>query len=92
MMQKEDQVYRESHVRSIIKAVSWRCIATGTTFGIVFVVTGKLTFATSVAGVEVVAKMVFYYLHERAWQWLPRGTVRRWLRKRRGGPHRGEGT
>lgn len=86
MMRKEDPVYRESHLRSIIKAVSWRLIATGTTFSIVYVITGRLTFATSVAGVEVVAKMLFYYLHERVWQLLPRGTVRRWLRRCRGEP------
>jgi uncharacterized membrane protein len=78
---KEDPVYRESHLRSVLKAFSWRFVATCTTFVIVYLVTGKLSFATSIAGVEVVAKMVFYYFHERAWQLLPRGSIRK-LRNR----------
>jgi uncharacterized membrane protein len=29
--------------------------------------TGKLDIALSIGGIEVVSKMILYYLHERAW-------------------------
>ena len=80
-MPKETIVYRESPLRSILKAISWRILATLTTFTIVYLVTGETKVASSVAGIEIVTKMIVYYLHERAWQLLPRGTVRRWLKQ-----------
>ena len=60
-------VVRESHSRSIAKAVSWRMTATVDTFIISFVVTGSLKWAGSIAGFEMLTKMAIYYLHERAW-------------------------
>ncbi|RLD09963.1 MAG: hypothetical protein DRI44_07280 [Chlamydiae bacterium] len=89
---KEDQIYRESHLRSVLKAFSWRFVATSTTFAIVYLVTGKLSFATSIAGVEVITKMVIYYFHERAWQLLPRGSIRTLLkRNKHNKPDAGDG-
>lgn len=44
-------------------------------------VTGRVNFAATVAGVEVVTKMLFYYLHERAWQMVPHGAIRGLLQK-----------
>ncbi len=80
MLPTEDPVYRESHLRSMLKALSWRLLATSTTFIIVYLVTGKASIATSIAGVKVITKMIIYYLHERAWQLLPRGSIRKLLR------------
>ncbi|MBV1909809.1 MAG: DUF2061 domain-containing protein [Kangiellaceae bacterium] len=82
MTQTEEQTYRESHVRSIIKAFSWRFVSTCTTFAIVYLLTGELTLATSIAGVEVVIKMILYYFHERAWQRLPRGSIRELVKRK----------
>ena len=79
---KEEVRYRESHLRSILKAFSWRIVATCTTFVIVYLVTGRTSVAISIAGVEVIVKMVVYYFHERAWQLLPRGTIRKFLKKK----------
>lgn len=68
---------RESRVRSLLKAVSYRIIGTLTTAGLTFLVTGDIQFAVTMGVVEPVAKIIIYYLHERAWQAVPRGTVRR---------------
>jgi uncharacterized membrane protein len=57
----------EYHKRTVVKAVSWRVIATLTTMMIAFFITGKLTIALEIGLFEVIAKMLFYYLHERAW-------------------------
>lgn len=57
----------EYRTRSILKAISWRCIATFATISIVFVFTKKLILALEIGLVEVTAKIIFYYLHERMW-------------------------
>lgn len=82
-MQTEAPGFRESHLRSLMKALSWRILATTTTAVIAFVVTGKVEAALLIGGIEFFAKFVVYYVHERAWQLVPRGTVRQAL-----GPHR----
>jgi uncharacterized membrane protein len=58
---------REAHSRSFAKAVSWRIAASIDTFIISFFVTGKVSFAGTIAALELMTKTVIYYLHERAW-------------------------
>lgn len=59
--------------RSILKSVSWRLTGTIDTMVISYVVTGSIKLAGAIASIEVVTKMVLYYLHERAWSRLPIG-------------------
>ena len=63
----------ESHSRSIFKAISWRVLGTLDTFAISWFMTGKIAIAGSIAGLEVVTKIAWYYLHERAWDTIPWG-------------------
>ena len=63
----------EGQGRSFIKAVSWRTVGTIDTFIISFVVTGKVSLAGGIAAIEVVTKIVIYYLHERVWALVPWG-------------------
>ncbi len=58
--------------RSLAKALSWRVLATATTFVVSLIVTGSMAFAGSISAIEVVAKVVLYYAHERVWH-RPRG-------------------
>jgi adenylylsulfate kinase len=58
----------ETRRRSILKAVSWRTLATLTTAVIVYVFTGEFTLAITVGLLEVFAKMGLYFFHERLWQ------------------------
>jgi uncharacterized membrane protein len=64
---------REAHGRSFAKAVSWRITGTIDTFIISFIVTGKITIAGSIAGVELMTKIGLYYLHERIWAMISWG-------------------
>ena len=57
----------ESHKRSILKGITWRIIASTTTMTIVYIVTGDLALVASVGVVDIVAKVFFYYIHERTW-------------------------
>lgn len=50
-----------------MKAVTWRVIATSITMFLVFVFTGKLELTVGVGFFDVVMKLAFYFLHERAW-------------------------
>ena len=72
---------RESPVRSLLKALSWRIVATTTTALIAFFLTGDVALALSIGGIEFVLKFFIYYFHERAWQLVPRGTFRRAINK-----------
>ena len=53
--------------RSAAKAITWRVTATIDTFIISWLITGRLEWATAIAGVEVLTKVFIYYLHERLW-------------------------
>jgi uncharacterized membrane protein len=64
---------REGHGRSFAKAVSWRTVGTIDTFIISFFVTGRVSLAGTIAAVEVVTKILIYYLHERVWAAIPWG-------------------
>ncbi|MBO6557001.1 MAG: DUF2061 domain-containing protein [Pseudomonadales bacterium] len=68
--------YRESHLRSLLKAFSWRIVATTTTGIIAYFITGDVMAAITIGGIEFIAKFFIYYAHERAWQLVPRGTIR----------------
>jgi len=57
----------ETHMRSITKGATWRIIASVTTMVLVYAFTGDLTLVAEVGALEVTAKLLFYYLHERAW-------------------------
>ena len=68
-------MYKEKHIRSIAKTISWRVTATVTTFTLVWIFTGQITTAIAIGGIEVILKMLFYYLHERGWEKLKFGRV-----------------
>ena len=55
---------------SILKSFSWRIIATLTTITLAWIFTGEVETALKIGGVEFFAKMLIYYLHERAWVFL----------------------
>lgn len=67
---------KESHLRSILKAFSWRIVATATTTTIAFFLTGSASAALAIGSIEFFAKIPVYYGHERLWQTVPLGEVR----------------
>jgi uncharacterized membrane protein len=63
-------------IKSIIKSVSWRLVGTIDTMIISYFITGKLTVAVSIGGVEVFTKTILYYFHERVWAHIHRIRLR----------------
>ncbi len=80
-MGSESSEYMESRLRSLMKALSWRIIATLTTTVIAFAITGEIDAAITIGSIEFVLKFAIYYGHERLWQWLPRGAKQQWVEK-----------
>ena len=60
-------MYKETNLRSVLKTISWRFLATLTTFSLVWIFTGKIDTALTVGGLEVIIKMIIYFFHERGW-------------------------
>jgi adenylylsulfate kinase len=60
-------MFRETNLRSVIKAFSWRLLATLTTFCLVWLFTGRIDTAIMVGGLEAILKMLIYFFHERGW-------------------------
>lgn len=56
-----------SYKRHILKTISWRIIGTLDTMVISWIITGSWKWGLAIGGVEVITKMVLYFLHERAW-------------------------
>jgi len=67
----------EKSYRSIVKSVSWRTIGTIDTIVISYIITGKATLALSIGGVEVFTKMALYYAHERTWNRINFGRIKK---------------
>jgi len=64
---------KESHIRSLLKGISWRIIATSDTILVVLFITCvsgecSLENAFKIGAIEFLSKFLVYYLHERAWQ------------------------
>lgn len=60
-------MYKETNKRSIVKGISWRLIATGTTVIIIYFFFGRLDLAIAAGLIESVLKVGLYWAHERAW-------------------------
>ena len=56
-----------SKKRHLLKTFTWRLIASLDTLLIAWVISGDFTIGTSIAGIEIITKMILYYFHERLW-------------------------
>lgn len=54
-------------LRHILKTVTWRIVGTIDTIVLSWIITGNLTLGLKIGSVEVITKMILYYLHERVW-------------------------
>ena len=50
-----------------MKAVTWRVIATITTMSIVYIYTGEIDLMVGIGILDVLLKLVLYFVHERIW-------------------------
>ena len=56
-----------SRKRHVLKTITWRVIGTLDTTVLSWFITGSWKMGVTIGGIEVVTKMILYYVHERAW-------------------------
>ena len=56
-----------SYKETLLKTIIWRTIATLITILTGWAVTGNYKFGLAIGGIEVVIKMVSYFIFERLW-------------------------
>ncbi len=57
----------ESRKRHLLKTISWRIIGTIDTIVLSWIITGNPLIGLKIGSLEIISKMILYYLHERAW-------------------------
>ncbi len=72
---------RSSQVRSVLKAITWRLVASIDTLVLVWLVTGSFEAGLAIGGIEVITKIAIYYAHERLWSRVEIKLVRKVLDK-----------
>ncbi len=53
--------------RHLLKSVTWRIVASVTSFLIGWIVTGDLNIGVTVGVFDIIIKFILYYFHERIW-------------------------
>ena len=66
----------ETHLRSILKAVTYRATGSVVTFLIAWVVGGEMTLAIKMGLLDPVVKIGVFYIHERMWHRVGFGKIR----------------
>ena len=69
-------VKEDSAIRSVIKTISWRILATATTVLVIYALTDDGDLAMTVGYLEATIELVLYYFHERIWNRLRVGMTK----------------
>jgi uncharacterized membrane protein len=63
--------------RHLLKTITWRVVGTLDTVALGWAVTGNPVIGIEIGLLELVTKMVLYFLHERAWYRINFGLQRK---------------
>ena len=66
---------RDIRIRSLIKTITWRILASLDTFLIAWFVSGSISVGGWIATIEVITKIILYYFHERGWNKIKWGRL-----------------
>jgi len=58
---------KKSRIRHIAKTITWRIVASITTFTLVYFFTGDINKSFWLMVTEMTLKLLLYYYHERVW-------------------------
>ena len=65
----------ETHLRSVLKGISWRFVATIVTTFVVYIYSGELAAAAIIGSIDATAKIILFWGHERIWQQIHWGRI-----------------
>ena len=54
-------------LRHILKTITWRIVGTIDTIILSWIITSDFKLGLKIGSIEVITKMILYYLHERVW-------------------------
>ena len=74
--QSKSIMQTDTKLRSIVKGVSYRLLATCATFSVTFLFTGDISTSVKVGLIDSVIKFIIYYLNERSWNRIRWGKIR----------------
>ncbi|MDY6932310.1 MAG: DUF2061 domain-containing protein [Halobacteriota archaeon] len=66
---------KDTRYRSLVKTISWRVIAVTITTTVTYVLTRNVFLSASVGSLDSIAKLFFYYVHERTWENVKWGRI-----------------
>lgn len=55
------------HTIHAVKTVTWRILGTADTILLSWFISGSLRLGLQLGGIEIITKMILYYMHERIW-------------------------
>jgi uncharacterized membrane protein len=64
---------KDSKIRSLVKTLTWRVIATCITWAVGYALTRNLSGSLELSLIAAVLSTVVYYIHERVWTHLKWG-------------------
>lgn len=67
----------ESHLRSILKGLTWRLGGTTVTIVVAWLFTGSINIAAKIGVIETILKISVFYIHERLWNRINIGKEKR---------------
>ena len=65
-----------SRIRHVLKTLTWRIIGTIDTILLGWLISGDPRIGLTIGSLELVTKMILYYLHERMWYNIDFGVIR----------------
>ena len=65
-----------SRKRHILKTLTWRLVGTIDTILLAWLISGDPMIGLSIGGVEIITKIILYYLHERVWYGSKYGVIK----------------
>ena len=71
-----DKMCADSAIRSVMKTLSFRILATATTVVLIYALTDDGDLAMTVGYLDATLKMGLYYAHERIWNRVDVGTTK----------------
>ena len=63
----------ESRKVSLFKGITWRIVGTLDTILLSWLFTGNISQALRIGGIELITKILLYYIHERIWKHIKAG-------------------
>ncbi len=67
---------KESHLRSVIKGMTWRIIGTADTIFLSWIFTDNIGTALKIGFIELFTKIFLFYIHERIWLYFQIGKIK----------------